>query len=194
MLSDEKILITTRVLTWATATSATCRPTSPTCCTLAADQSGGHDYDRAIRVDAEGTGPLLRRALDLPVTIARMNASYGDNGGLPANHLAAALADDPVITRWDPCVYSPIHEDDICLQTEGLLQAASVPATIVNGAGDEQVSVQQWAALMAEELGRDIEVQVGTSPTPSAAPSPTTPSAWRSPAPAPSPGRTASAA
>ena len=189
----------------------------------AADQSGGHDYDNAIRVNAEGTGLLLQhcrkakaalvmstfsvyrpkddptvpyvetdplgdansmhaptysmskiaqeavarycaRSLDLPVTIARMNASYGDNGGLPANHLAAALAGNPVVTRWDPCVYSPIHEDDICAQTEGLLQAATVPATIVNWAGDEPVSVQQWVGLMAEELGRDIEVQVGDFP------------------------------
>lgn len=190
---------------------------------LAADQSGGHDYDNAIRVNAEGTGLLLQhcrkakaalvmstfsvyrpkddptqayvetdplgdansmhaptysmskiaqeavarycaRSLDLPVTIARMNASYGDNGGLPGNHLAAALAGNPVVTRWDPCVYSPIHEDDICAQTEGLLQAASTPATIVNWAGDEPVSVQQWVGLMGEELGRTIEVEVGDFP------------------------------
>ena len=190
---------------------------------LAADQSGGHDYDAAIRVNAEGTGLLLQhcrkakaalvmstfsvykpkddptlpyletdplgdansmhaptysmskiaqeavarycaRALELPVVIARMNASYGDNGGLPANHLAAALAGSPVVTRWDPCVYSPIHEEDICAQTEALLDAATVPATIVNWAGDEPVSVQQWCAVMAEELGRDVEVQVGDFP------------------------------
>lgn len=190
---------------------------------LAADQSGGHDYDRALAVNAEATGLLLQhcrsaraalvmstfsvykpsddpshayvetdplgdansmhaptysvskiaqeavarfcaKAFDLPVTIARMNASYGDNGGLPANHLAAALAGQPVVTRWDPCVYSPIHEDDICAQTESLLDAASVPATIVNWAGDEPVSVQQWCALMAEELGRPVEVQVGDFP------------------------------
>jgi nucleoside-diphosphate-sugar epimerase len=190
---------------------------------LAADQSGGLDYDNNIRTNAEGTGLLLQhcrtakaalvmstfsvykpaddpghayvetdplgdanlayspaysvskigqeavarfcaRAFDLPVVIARMNASYGDNGGLPANHLALALEGQPVVTRWDPCVYSPIHEDDICGQTEALLDAATVPATIVNWAGDEPVSVQQWSALIAEELGRPVEVQVGAFP------------------------------
>jgi nucleoside-diphosphate-sugar epimerase len=190
---------------------------------LAADQSGGLDYDRAIRTNAEGTGLLLQhcrkaqaalvmstfsvykpkddptlpyketdplgdansmhapaysvskigqeavarycaRAFDLPIVIARMNASYGDNGGLPANHLAAAVAGEPVVTRWDPCVYSPIHEDDICTQTEALLDAASVPATIVNWAGDEPVSVQQWCALFGELLGWDVEVKVGDFP------------------------------
>lgn len=190
---------------------------------LAADQSSGHDYDHALRVNAEGTGLLLQhcrkakaalvmstfsvykpkddptspfietdplgdansmhaptysmskigqeavarsfaRALDLPVTIARMNASYGDNGGLPAHHLAAAVAGRPVVTRWDPCVYSPIHEDDINAQTEAILAAASVPATIVNWAGDEPVSVQDWCGFFAEELGTPVEVQVGDFP------------------------------
>ena len=190
---------------------------------LAADQSGGLDYDKAIRVNGEGTGLLLEhcrtakaalvmstfstykpnddpahayletdplgdanstyspaysmskigqeaiarycaRALDLPVVIARMNASYGDNGGLPANHLTLALAGEAVVTRWDPCVYSPIHEDDICEQTEALLDAASVPATIVNWAGDEPVSVQQWSALFAEELGRPVPVETRDFP------------------------------
>ena len=116
------------------------------------------------KIGQEAVARYCARALDLPVIIARMNASYGDNGGLPANHLAAALAGNPVVTRWDPCVYSPIHEDDICAQTEALLGAASVPATVVNWAGDEPVSVQQWTSLMAEELGREVEVRVGEFP------------------------------
>jgi nucleoside-diphosphate-sugar epimerase len=116
------------------------------------------------KIGQEAVARYCARSLGLPVTIARMNASYGDNGGLPANHLAAALAGTPVVTRWDPCVYSPIHEDDICDQTEALLRAATVPATIVNWAGDEPVSVQQWVAVMADELGKDIEIEVGDFP------------------------------
>jgi nucleoside-diphosphate-sugar epimerase len=195
---------------------------------LAADQSTGLDYDTALRVNAEGTGLLLRhcrkakaalvmstfsvyrpnpdpshayaetdplgdanaphaptysvsklaqeavarasaRAFDLPVTIARMNASYGDNGGLPAIHLALARAGQLVVTRSDPCTYSPIHEDDICTQAGPLLAAASVPATIVNWAGDEPVSVQDWCAWFAELLGQTVELGVrdlpGTQPS-----------------------------
>ena len=116
------------------------------------------------KIGQEAVARYCARSLGLPVVIARMNASYGDNGGLPANHLAAALAGDKVVTRWDPCVYSPIHEDDICAQTEALLHAATTPATIVNWAGDEPVSVQQWVAVMADELGRDIEIHVGDFP------------------------------
>ena len=47
-------------------------------------------------------------------------------------------------------MYSPIHQDDINTQTEALLDAAAVPATIVNWAGDEPVSVQEWCAYVGE--------------------------------------------
>lgn len=189
---------------------------------LAAHMSG-NDYDKAITVNAEGTGLLLQhcrrakaalvmsthsvykpqedpwhvyvesdplgdvnsavsptysvskicqeavsrycaKALGLPVTIARMNASYGPNGGLPAYHLDAVASGQPVTTRWDPCLYSPIYEDDINEQVPALLDAASVPALIVNFAGDEPVSVQEWVAYMAELAGRPAEVVVQDSP------------------------------
>jgi nucleoside-diphosphate-sugar epimerase len=121
------------------------------------------------KIGQESVARFCARAFDLPVTIARMNASYGDNGGLPAIHLALARAGEPVVTRWDPCTYSPIHEDDICAQAGPLLAAASVPATIVNWAGDEPVSVQQWCAWFAELLGHPVAVEArdfpGTQPS-----------------------------
>jgi len=183
---------------------------------LAAELGPSRDTDRAIRVNAEGTGLLLRhcrslqaalvmstssvyrpdddpwhpfvetdplggavtpwsptyavsklaqeavarecaRGLGTPVVIARMNASYGPNGGLPVQHLAAVRAGRPVVTRWDPCPYSPIHQDDIDEQVEPLLAAAAVPATVVNWGGDEEVTVQAWTA----ELGRLVGVEAG---------------------------------
>ncbi|MBO0729740.1 MAG: NAD(P)-dependent oxidoreductase, partial [Acidimicrobiaceae bacterium] len=54
----------------------------------------------------EAVARFCARAFDLPVVIARMNASYGPQGGLPAYHLDAVAAGDPVTTRWDPCLYS----------------------------------------------------------------------------------------
>ena len=52
-----------------------------------------------------------------------------------------------------PMTYSPIHDDDICAHLEPLLDAATVPATIVNWAGDEPVSVQEYSAFFGELLG-----------------------------------------
>jgi nucleoside-diphosphate-sugar epimerase len=116
------------------------------------------------KITEEGVARFCARAFDLPVIIARMNASYGPNGGLPAYHMDAVAADQDVTTRWDPCLYSPIYEDDINEQTAALLGAATVPATIVNWAGDEPVSVQDWASHMGALAGRPARVVVKETP------------------------------
>lgn len=112
------------------------------------------------KIAQEAVARACARSYDLPVTIARMNASYGDNGGLIAYHLEWMLAGDPVVVKWDPAMYSPIHEDDIFGHTEALLRAASVPATIVNWGGDEPVSAQEWCAYMGELAGVEPRVVV----------------------------------
>jgi nucleoside-diphosphate-sugar epimerase len=116
------------------------------------------------KIAEEGVARYCARALDLPVTIARMGAAYSDQSGLPVWHLDAVAAGEPVRTRWDPMTYSPIHDDDICAQLEPLLDVASVPATIVNWAGDEPVSVQEYTAFFGELLGVDPEVVVEEIP------------------------------
>jgi nucleoside-diphosphate-sugar epimerase len=116
------------------------------------------------KIAQEGVARTCARLFDLPVTIARMNASYGPNGGLPTQHIDALIAGQPVTTRWDPCMYSPIHQDDINAQTAALLDAASVPATIVNWAGDEPVSVQEWCAYIGELGGFTPEVRAVEQP------------------------------
>ena len=116
------------------------------------------------KIAQEAVARTCARLFDLPVTIARMNASYGPNGGLPTMQMDALMAGDPVVTRWDPCVYNPIHQDDINAQTEALLDAATVPATIVNWAGDESASVQEWCGYIGELAGIEPEVQVVEQP------------------------------
>ena len=116
------------------------------------------------KIAGEALARYCVRSFGLPVTIARMGTAYGEQGGLPVWHLDAVAAGEPVRTRWDPMVYSPTHEIDICAQLEPLLHAASVPATTVNWCGDEAVSVQQWAAFSAELLGLEAQVIVEAIP------------------------------
>lgn len=116
------------------------------------------------KIAGEGVARYCARSFDLPVVIARMCAAYGDQGGLPMWHLDAVAAGEPVVTRWDPMPYSPIHDDDICAQLEALLDAASVPATIVNWGGDEPASVQEWTAYFGELLGVEATVIVEEIP------------------------------
>lgn len=110
------------------------------------------------KISQEAVARTCARLFDLPVTIARMNASYGPDGtgGLPIMQMDALMAGNPVTTRWDPCMYMPIHTDDITAQTEALLDGASAAAaTVVNWAGDQPVSVQEWCAFIGELAGID---------------------------------------
>jgi nucleoside-diphosphate-sugar epimerase len=117
-----------------------------------------------VKIAEEAVARYCAREFDLPITIARMGSAYGDRGGLPLWHLEAIAAGRPVVARWDPLPYSPIHYDDINAQLDALLDAATVPATIVNWAGDVPVTVQEWCGYFAELLGVEADVQVQVVP------------------------------
>jgi nucleoside-diphosphate-sugar epimerase len=117
-----------------------------------------------VKIAEEAVARYCAREFNLPITIARMGSAYGDRGGLPLWHLQAIAEGKPVVARWDPLPYSPIHYDDINAQMEALIDAATVPATIVNWAGDVPVTVQEWSHYFGELLGVDVELQVQVVP------------------------------
>ncbi len=111
------------------------------------------------KVSQEAVARTMARVLDLPTTIARINASYGPNGGLPAYHGDWVAAGQTIWLRNPgPNAYSPIHENDMAAQVPALLNAASAPATIVNWCGDEVVTAEEWTAAFGTHLGVDPEI------------------------------------
>jgi nucleoside-diphosphate-sugar epimerase len=119
------------------------------------DANQPHSQTYSIsKIAQEGVARAAARMLGLPITIARVNASYGPNGGLPAYHLDWMLAGQTIALRAPGHTpYSPIAQDDMNEQIEPLLDAASVPATIVNWAGDEVVDPETWCGYLAEVTG-----------------------------------------
>ena len=110
------------------------------------------------KIAAEAVVRTVCREHGVPTTIARLNVPYGDHGGWPAFHLEMLLAGQPIPVHPDrPNLFDPIHTDDIIATIPGLLAAASVPATIVNWGGDEQVSLEEWVAYLAELAGVDLD-------------------------------------
>ncbi len=112
------------------------------------------------KIATEGAVRSAARMLDLPTTIARMNVGYSwtGHGGLPvmAYHLLSAGQPIPEpIGYEDMC--SPIAGEDIAAQAHLLLEAASVPATLVNWAGDEPVSDREMVEYVAELTGLEAE-------------------------------------
>ena len=111
------------------------------------------------KVSQEAVARTMARVLDLPTTIARINASYGPTGGLPAYHGYWVAAGETVWLRDPgPNAYSPIHTDDMAHQVAALLDAAAAPATIVNWCGDEVVAAEEWVDLFGTHLGVEPEV------------------------------------
>jgi uncharacterized protein YbjT (DUF2867 family) len=65
-------------------------------------------------------------------------------------------AGQPVPVHPDrPNRFNPIHEDDIIRMIPALLDAASVPATIVNWGGSEAVDLEEWCGFLAEVVDKE---------------------------------------
>jgi UDP-glucuronate 4-epimerase len=109
------------------------------------------------KIAAEAVVRTAARMFDLPTTIARLNVPYGDNGGWPAFHLMMIEAGQPVPVHPDrPNRFNPIHEDDIIRTIPALLDAAAVPATIVNWGGTEAVDLEEWCEFLGELVGKPV--------------------------------------
>lgn len=118
------------------------------------------------KIAEEAVARAVARQLRIPTVIARMNAAYGEtgSGGLPGMQFDRIRRGEPVVLRWDPNPYSPIHDRDIFLQTEALLEVASPTCPIVNWGGDDPVAAQDWCRLFGEILGVKPEVVVRDFP------------------------------
>jgi nucleoside-diphosphate-sugar epimerase len=111
------------------------------------------------KIAQEGVARTMARILDLPTTIARMNVSYSPNGGMPAYQLDAIVAGQPVpLLAGGPTFFNPIEQADINAQVPKLLSVASVPATIVNWAGDDVVQSEEFIAYLGELVGVEPEI------------------------------------
>ena len=107
------------------------------------------------KIAGEVVARSTARALGVPTSIARLNVPYGDNGGWPYYHVEMMLAGISIpVPPGGPARYNPIHEDDIIATIPKLLEVASVPATTVNWAGDQTVSLQEWCAYLGLLIGR----------------------------------------
>lgn len=104
----------------------------------------------------EAVSRTLSRIHNVPVTIARLNWSYGiaEHGGLPGMMMKMIKEGQPIPRHPDwEFVGSPIHEDDLSEHIEGFFDGASVGGTITNWAGDDAISLEQLVPWLADVMG-----------------------------------------
>ena len=115
---------------------------------------------------ARGGGRALLRPIVRPAGHDRPHGRRvqrpGRAAGLaPGRDRRRRARPDPVGSR---CPTARSTTTTSVAQLEPLLDAASVPATIVNWGGDEPVSVQEWSAYFGELLGVEAKVVVEEIP------------------------------
>jgi nucleoside-diphosphate-sugar epimerase len=120
------------------------------------------------KIAAEAVVRTCARLYDLPSIIARLNVPYGDGGGWPYWHLLLMRDGAPIDVEVDgPSRYNPIHDDDIRASLPALLAAASVPASIMNWAGEQTVAIAEWCAYLGELTGLEPRFEPSARALPS---------------------------
>jgi nucleoside-diphosphate-sugar epimerase len=90
-----------------------------------------------------------------PLTIIRIFSTYGPEGGTPVNRLRRILRGEEIVLHPDaPNHYNPIYEDDYVRLGVRALQVAAPDPVVVNFAGSETVSAEEYCAYLGELVGR----------------------------------------
>jgi UDP-glucuronate 4-epimerase len=99
-----------------------------------------------------------------PVTIIRIFSTYGPMGGAPADRLELILRGEPVPLHPDtPNNFNPIYEDDYVRLGIRALEVAASPPIVVNWAGSETVSAEDYCAYLGELVGRPVRIVTSDS-------------------------------
>ena len=95
-----------------------------------------------------------------PLTIIRIFSTYGPEGGAPVTRLRRILAGDDVVLHPDaPNNYNPIFEDDYVRLGIRALQVASPDPVVVNFAGSETVSAEDYCAYLGDLVQRPVRIR-----------------------------------
>lgn len=106
------------------------------------------------KVAAEAVCTWIAHRYNIPLAIIRICSTYGPEGGAPADRFEALLAHKPIRLHPDkPNNYNPIYEDDYVEFGIRAMEIAATPPVVVNWAGSETVSAEEYCAYMGELVG-----------------------------------------
>ncbi|MCB2073715.1 MAG: NAD(P)-dependent oxidoreductase [Novosphingobium sp.] len=126
--------------------------------------SAGENY-AASKIGAEYLLKHLSVDYELPVTIVRIFSFYGPRGGGVTQRVDQVAHGEPVsVYPGVRNVHTPLYEDDYVEKTIAAAGIAKVGAEIVNLAGSEALTTQEYCQMAGEILGKEpIFVENSTS-------------------------------
>jgi UDP-glucuronate 4-epimerase len=108
------------------------------------------------KIAAEAVCTWIAKQHKIPLTIIRICSTYGPEGGAPADRLEMMLAHKPIrLYPEKPNNYNPIYEDDYVEFGIRAMEIAATPPIVVNWAGSETVSIEDYCTYMGELIGVD---------------------------------------
>lgn len=106
------------------------------------------------KIAAEAVCTWIAKQHHIPLTTIRICSTYGPEGGAPADRLEMILAHKPIRLYPDkPNNYNPIYEDDYVEFGIRAMEIADTPPVVVNWAGSETVSAEDYCSYMGELIG-----------------------------------------
>jgi UDP-glucuronate 4-epimerase len=106
------------------------------------------------KIAGEAVCTWVAEQFRVPLTIIRICSTYGPLGGAPADRLELMLQGKPIPLHPDkPNNFNPIYEDDYVELGIRAMEVASLPPVVVNWAGSETVSAEDYCAYMGELVG-----------------------------------------
>lgn len=112
------------------------------------------------KIAGETAVTLAAEQAGVPLTVIRVFSAYGPRGGAPVDRLRRILAGQEVVLHPDaPNRYNPIWEDDYVALAVRAMEVASLPPVVVNWAGSETVSAEEYCTFLGELVGRPVTIR-----------------------------------
>lgn len=106
------------------------------------------------KIAGEAVVTWVSRHFNIPATIIRICSTYGPEGGAPAHRLDLMVQGKEIRLHPDkPNYYNPIYEDDYVELGIRAMEVARVPPLVVNWAGSETVSAEEYCEYMGRLMG-----------------------------------------
>jgi nucleoside-diphosphate-sugar epimerase len=114
----------------------------------------------ASKIAAEQLLQFLSREHSIPTVMLRISSCYGPRGGSIPGRVFRVLAGEPVlIYAGIPNRYCPMYETDYVEKAIAAVSIASVPPEIINFAGSETCTIEEYCAIAAELSGQEAILQ-----------------------------------